>query len=70
MDELTTVDLVIVAPRAADRIRRRDRAAQRRAAGVIRHSGRADGRVRQAETGRVGPNRAGAGAGGSAAPAR
>jgi hypothetical protein len=35
--ELTTLDLVIVAPRPAARIRRRARAAEHRAAGVVLH---------------------------------
>jgi len=40
VDDLTTVDVVIIAPRPADRIRRRGRAAQRRAVGRVPHIAR------------------------------
>jgi len=58
VDELTTRELIIIAPRPAEQIRQRSRAAEHRAVGRVRH--------RPA----VRKGRAGAVAGGSAAPAR
>jgi len=78
MDEQTTTDLFIIAPRPAEQIRRRDRPAEQirrrdRAAELIRRRGRA-AEHRAAGVIRHRPkelkDRAGAGVGGYAAPAR